>query len=511
MCNQDDKHARSFDDKPADSVVADATDQTVESTEETVALNELFAEAEGYTPLADVHMNALAGAMFMAMPPTVEGDTGCFFADMNAFPSASYATITQYDNDDEDSDSENDTSTLNEFIDISLAEQALKTLDEDYFMTVRGHIPDLSDPRPTVDDTEPLNGKTVSSADSTTNDDDNENTSHEDAVFEEFNPATSALLTQPRILLPKKDLPPIDTEAVKRAVAAIQLKAPKLDSNLDKWQQQCCDVPVPKEHPIIPQTPLSAFRKVSDKAKQATANLSRAATIADALARCACLKGQDELRVHVIGADHVECGSEFILRTFFRPLVRWIGALDCLVPRSIVIHLIGPNVTNSVSSPVDLMPLSKLKKSSPLTFASATCHTASYHEWITNNTQVPDLLVAFNAGIWGYREWRPTLEALCRLPWTSNIVVTSYTIQEGEDDADVISDIVTENGSTSGNNKCLWTVRPNPYSSRITRETTTSIDNRVYRENAAWQAWKLGGDVPSKKLTDGINDRIESI
>ena len=75
MCNQDDKHARSFDDKPADSVVADATDQTVESTEETVALNELFAEAEGYTPLADVHMNALAGAMFMAMPPTVEGDT----------------------------------------------------------------------------------------------------------------------------------------------------------------------------------------------------------------------------------------------------------------------------------------------------------------------------------------------------------------------------------------------------------------------------------------------------
>ena len=510
MCNQDDKNARSFDEIPAGSVVADVTDQTMESTEETVALNELLAEAEGYTPLADVHMNAFAGAMFMAMPPSEEGDTGCFFADMNAFPSASYATITQYDHDDDadDSGSENDGTASNELIDISLAEVALNALEEDYFMTIQGHIPDSLDPRPRVEDAEPLNS---ASASSTQNDDEQETTSLDGITFEVPSPATSVMLTQPRILLPKKDIPPIDTDAVKRAVAAIQLKAPKLDSNLDKWQQQCCDVPVPKEHPIIPQTPLSAFRKVTAKAKQATANLSRAATIADALDRCACLKGQDVLCVHVIGADHVECGSEYTLRTFFRPLVRWIGALDCLVPRSIDLHLIGPNVTNAVSSPVDLMPLSKLKKSSPLMSAFAACHTGSYHEWIVHNTQVPDLLVAFNAGIWGYSEWRPTLEALCRLPWTSNVVVTSYTIQEGEDDADVISEIVTGNSSASDNNCCLWTVRPNPYSSRISRDTATAIDNREYRENAAWQAWRLGGDIPSKERSDGIYDCNESV
>lgn len=495
MGSQDDKHPRSSDDQTVDSFEAEGADQAQVSTEETVDPTEWAAEAEGYTPLADATMNAFAGAMFMAMPPAEGGDSGVFFADMSAFPSAPYASLAhQYDSDDTGSNDdgfagpEDPAAAITEAVDISLAEQALRALDEEYSMTVRGHIPDHSE----RDEGEAMIvAPAAAAAAPVPHDDSDEKISFADAEFDASRPVTSTFPTLNLFKPTKRDLPPIDTDAVKRAVAAIQLKAPKLNSNLNKWQQEHCDVLAPKVHPIIPQMPLTAFRKRTVKAKQATANLSRAATIADALDRISCLQGQDILTIHVIGADHVECGSEDTLRTFFGPLVRWIGAVESQAPKSIQIHLIGPNLAGSAIAPVDLMPSSKLKKSSPLGSAWATCHGSAYHHWATTSTSwtIPALLIAFNAGIWGYSDWRPTLEALCRGTWEAPLVVTSYTVQEAEDDADVMSDIIADCGK---GNSCLWPVEPNPYSSRMTRETATAIEGREYRENAAWQAWCLG-------------------
>ena len=111
MCSQDDKLTRSSDDLTIDNLDEETLDQALalpHPTEETVDRVEWNAEAEGYTPLADANMNAFAGGMFMTMPPAEEGDTGVFFADMSAFPSSPYATITQYDDDDSDDDNSND-------------------------------------------------------------------------------------------------------------------------------------------------------------------------------------------------------------------------------------------------------------------------------------------------------------------------------------------------------------------------------------------------------------------
>ena len=501
MGPQDDKHARLSNDPTVDSFEAEGADQAHASTEETVDSTEWSAEAEGYTPLADATMNAFAGGMFMAMPPAEEGDSGVFFADMGAFPSAQYASIAhQYDSDDTDSNNEtfpgpeDPFSTITEAIDISLAEQALRALDEEYSMTVKGQVLDPSE----RDVGEAMNVAPPSAA-PVHHDDSDEKISFADAEFDATRPVTSTFPTLNLFQTPKKDLPPIDTDAVKRAVAAIQLKAPKLNSNLNKWQQEHCDILAPKDHPIIPQLPLTAFRKRTAKAKKATANLSRAATIADALDRISCLQGQDILTIHVIGADCVECGSKDTLQTLFGPLVRWVGAIESQAPKSIQIHLIGPNLANSSIPPVDLMPSSKLKKTSPLDSAWATCHGSAYHHWAATSTSwtVPALLIAFNAGIWGYSDWRPTLEALCCVTWEAPLVVTSYTIQEAEDDADVMSEIIAACGKE---NSCLWPVELNPYSSRMTRETATAIEGREYRENAAWQAWCLGSmTLPDKQ------------
>jgi hypothetical protein len=89
-----------------------------------------------------------------------------------------------------------------------------------------------------------------------------------------------------------------------------------------------------------------------------------------------------------------------------------------------------------------------------------------------------NLTIAFNAGIWGYHEWLPTLQ---RLKGTI-FVVTAYTREEAEDDAMVLAQ---QTGSEN-----IWKAEANPFGSNVQRETK-SIQNRIYRENAAWQAWRM--------------------
>jgi hypothetical protein len=107
--------------------------------------------------------------------------------------------------------------------------------------------------------------------------------------------------------------------------------------------------------------------------------------------------------------------------------------------------------------------------------------------------------MAFNAGIWGYNEWVPTLEALCRWKHAVPFVVTAYTIEEAEDDAEVMETTIL---STSPSNtstgihdskelldrKRLWSAEPNPFASKQERETASAAKGRHYFENGAWLA-----------------------
>lgn len=83
----------------------------------------------------------------------------------------------------------------------------------------------------------------------------------------------------------------------------------------------------------------------------------------------------------------------------------------------------------------------------------------------------------FNAGIWGYDEWVPTIQHLvvkCNQP----VVITSYNELEALDDFDTLSDCE--------NFKWAWQPCQNPNASPILRPSK-SIPGRFLAENAFWQ------------------------
>ena len=72
-------------------------------------------------------------------------------------------------------------------------------------------------------------------------------------------------------------------------------------------------------------------------------------------------------------------------------------------------------------------------------------------------------------------------------------MITSYTLPEAEDDAEVLEEVLfgAENDEyVPINEMCLWGAEINPFASRIVRETKSS--NNTYYENGAWQAYLMG-------------------
>ena len=391
---------------------------------------------------------------------------------------------------------------------------------------------------------------------------------------------TLMMMTPPPPPEPKK----IDTEAVRRAVRTIQSKNPKLEQNLRRWEKTqqlqhlvpplrphppssmthphhhhhhpSCSSMAPRLHPIIPELPLTAFRKFnSSKAIQATANLTRSVCIAEALHRYNILQyhlhQEQTIRIHILGCDHVEIGyhntnvrsssgggrsndttatderrpveNAFLdptrIRTLFGPIVRWVGAY-AEAPSHIRIELIGPNIPKHVAAATKASPMDLLlpKRTTTTTHhrtgnfgglqsATLRCHSGTYEEILehdvgTNDVGVPDLAIAFNAGVWGYQEWATTIRYMI-LHQSQSIpfVITAYTFEEAEDDYDTISDIVKECRSVDHNKEvqCVWDVEHNPFASNqdyqqhsSTATIASTLNNSSRRrENAAWQSWRL--------------------
>ncbi|KAL3804357.1 hypothetical protein HJC23_011285 [Cyclotella cryptica] len=328
-------------------------------------------------------------------------------------------------------------------------------------------------------------------------------------------------------------------------------------------------------HPIIPTGPLAAFRRSTPKAYAASHNLSRSATLAEAFVRLwplICFRRrisamkergwstdqheehpQEEatstrtLTIHIIGADGVECSSDDTVRNSVGPFVRWLdaalhsGALSdslsgnhsshAVEGSKLLIEFSGPNMPeNMVGKEIDLLPRTHsdyLSKG----LDSATCvfYRREYHETASSTigSTMADFTVAFNAGIWGYDSWKPTLAYMMRksveplqpsmqaqheIVKGTLFVVTAYTYEECEDDADVIAglaqDVAQENDSavvTSNNQPTsaldersgriahqLWAPENNFFSSRMERKTASALPGRRYFENGAWQAWLFG-------------------
>lgn len=97
----------------------------------------------------------------------------------------------------------------------------------------------------------------------------------------------------------------------------------------------------------------------------------------------------------------------------------------------------------------------------------------------------PDVLALFNPGLWGYESWIPTLVGFKSLH-NCKIMVTSYTLEEAEDDTDTIETVCG-----AENIRWLWEVEPNPFASAQKLDRKCAIGGREYFDNYAWQCFAV--------------------
>jgi hypothetical protein len=161
---------------------------------------------------------------------------------------------------------------------------------------------------------------------------------------------------------------------------------------------------------------------------------------------------------------------------------------------SLLIEFSGPNIPNAlVGDVMDLLSHSNAPRLK-LISAKATFQQQQYHEIRSctgeNDAPIIDIAVAFNAGIWGYESWKPTIalmsspdkDASSGIVGKTLFIITAYTKEECEDDADVIAN-VTEEILSKTNHSCgsiarqLW-IETNPFSSRCERFTASAPPGR---------------------------------
>jgi hypothetical protein len=479
-------------------------------TEDESAHDDIWNASRGYTPLSDLRSSHVSshpapggGTLLCSVGPSIQedddddndsklyGHTGAFFVDLAAFTPAS---VGESDDDDdkprctelavdgcEPMMRERDLADRTSAADFrAIADQALFALEDDYRTTLDSNSSARSS-GPTVETDEKLPTPIVLAFET-------ENTETEWQTS--FERCKEEIHT--RVANGVKSQPEADSTAVLNAVRSIREHNPALERKLHVWEQQHRQesVTVPHTHRLVPAAPLSAFRKNTAKAQTATAHLSRAATIAHALVRLDVLRSQETLSVHVVGCDAVECATDETVRLYFGPLARWL-AVAAEAPKHLELHLIGPNIPIEASQRKPMQLLSSAVSSSRptrLKSAKVSSHLAVYDDYECNTRA--DLIVCFNAGIWGYTEWKPTLHALALRKQNIPFIATAYTLLEAEDDEDTILDVLKELGIEKSV-ASLWDPEMNPFGSKQPRETATAKVGQEYRENAAWQAWKL--------------------
>ena len=274
------------------------------------------------------------------------------------------------------------------------------------------------------------------------------------------------------------------------------------------------------KHELIPPNSLASFRRNTQKAKRASSNLTRSAIMAESLIRLwpvisfkrrmaalgsSCDSGMSTrepgtLVIEIVGADGVECSSEDTVRKAVFPFVRWVdkalraGSFSSSVTgfSSLAILMTGPCLPDAVVGKVMSLLPEQLDSHTGIGLLEATVEFQQRECHETKESLEVDLFIAFNAGIWGYDSWKPTIAHLCQPGRRSLFVITAYTIEESEDDAEVIAEIVQETANRSARGRQLWPPERCPFSSKVERPTASAPAGRAYYQNGAWQAWLLG-------------------
>ena len=194
------------------------------------------------------------------------------------------------------------------------------------------------------------------------------------------------------------------------------------------------------------------------------------------------------LSIHVLGADAREGTDRHGTAAVFGPLCALLGGSGW---RELRLLLCGPNCFAARAADAaddDDDADDDADASLGLACGGAArlrvrYSGAYYHEleasWLS---PPPQLAVAFNAGVWGYDSWGPTVRRV--LARGSPLLVTAYTLEEAEHDEETIEEL-------GGALAWAWPPQPNPW--RATEPERRSGPRRAF-ENAAWQCVVAGGD-----------------
>lgn len=159
------------------------------------------------------------------------------------------------------------------------------------------------------------------------------------------------------------------------------------------------------------------------------------------------------------------------------------------------------------------------------TLAVHLAYSSSLYHHIPHQLEAPHALFLFNAGLWGYDDWRPTLDHVLFGPAArpglsprTAMVITSYCEEEADDDMDTIEKLVSQrrhqpgldergergdipqdvsaDDGEQGSNQAadvqwLWQPELNPHRSLVVRESKCAEPGRLMFENHYWQAVQL--------------------
>ena len=280
--------------------------------------------------------------------------------------------------------------------------------------------------------------------------------------------------------------------------------------------------------------------------------LSVCATVMGAIERTAISPARGDstrhLNLHFLGAEDFECENVKNCDDFVASYRLLLDYLDGRGVRYLKLSFIGPNLMgNKPSSNKLLFDVGEIA-------ISVEFHTCLYHEYYIiqreNDTFCrPDVVLMLNAGIWGYKSWLPTLDAFDMISrdersddspdcFNSQVqgtetksieriidegtlfIVTSYTVEEAEDDEDTIrehfnkecipvdltshvKEIGGEHSATSklmantsnvairGEPEWLWEAEISPFRSLEQVERLTKVPGREYYPNHAWQCFRF--------------------
>jgi hypothetical protein len=193
------------------------------------------------------------------------------------------------------------------------------------------------------------------------------------------------------------------------------------------------------------------------------------------------------LRIHFLGAEALELEQFMNHDVSSVSYAELFDGIKSMGVDYLILNFIGPNLSWKEAT----------LNESRLTYSNLQiqieCHSSLYHEYYfkstdSGNFEVPDVLIMFNAGIWGYTSWLPTLDIFATLCSIRSIrqnfteaeekklhqsVITghdsciiSHNITSRKDDNtttyddnvnnvnDVIINISTGNDAVSGNREC---------------------------------------------------------